>query len=120
MSDAGRWALGVGARALGVGARALGVGMPEINKNSCNRATESLGKNQLLELHYGLLPNNQYRRRTENCFPDPEEMELIWAPQRKLQTLQHTHLLTLLEISATSELETHVVRQEADSDRGNA
>lgn len=75
---------------------------------------ESLDKDQLLEFHYGnqgLLPTNPFCGWTENCFPDLEQMELIWAHQGKLQTLQSTHLLTLFEISATSELEMHAILQ---------
>ena len=36
---------------------------------------ESLGEDQLLELHYknkGLLPTNKFCGQTENCFPDSE------------------------------------------------
>lgn len=39
------------------------------------------------------------------------KLSLFGLSLRKLQTLQHTHLLTLLEKSATSELETHVILQ---------
>lgn len=75
---------------------------------------ENLGEDQLLELHYrnkGLLPTNQFCGRTENCFPDPEQMEHIWAYQGKAQTLQSTHLPTLCQTSATRDLETHAILQ---------
>lgn len=75
---------------------------------------ESLDEDQLLEFHYwnqGLLPTNPFCSWTENCFPNPEQMELIWAHQGKLQTLQSTHLLTLFETSASSELEMHPILQ---------
>lgn len=77
-----------------------------------NELFANLAEDQLLELHYGnrgMLVTNSIIHRTENCFPSEEQMELIWARQRNLQTCHSQHLSTLSRALNTNRLEASVV-----------
>ena len=82
--------------------------------NMLDELLKNLGENQLIKLHYGnqgLLVSNQYLHWIENRFPNPEQMEFIWAHQRNLQTLHSTHLLTLFTTLESNEWEAHIILQ---------
>lgn len=79
-----------------------------------NELLENLRDDRLLELHYGdrYVTTNTILNRIENPqnhFPDPEQMALIWARQRKLQTLHSTHLFMLLESFKTNKLDARAI-----------